>query len=80
MLRADTRWNSTWNMIDSTLRQRERVKAFVSVVDDLNEDALTRQDWEDLEEVIELLAAFKWLTMLGQHRGSGFGSIGSTLL
>jgi hypothetical protein len=66
MLRADndTRWNSTWKMIDSTLRQRERVKAFVSVVDDLNEDALTRQEWQDLEEVIELLAPFKWLTVL----------------
>ena len=81
MLKADndTRWNSTWNMIDSALKQRDRVDAFVAVIPDLVNDALTYHDWEDLEEIMELLAPFKWLTMLGQERGSKLGSVGSIL-
>jgi len=51
----------------------------VSVVEDLEQDALTKRDWEDLKEVMELLALFKWLTMLGQQRGARFGSVGSIL-
>ena len=51
----------------------------MSVVSGLNEDTLTKHEWGDLEEVMELLALFKWLTMLGQQRGALFGSIGSIL-
>jgi len=81
MVRADndTRWNSTWNMIDSLLRQRDRVDAYVSMTPELFADKLSKQDWDDLEEVFELLKPFKMLTMLGQEKNSLYGSIGSIL-
>jgi hypothetical protein len=66
-------------MIDSAMKQRDRVSAFVSVVPELEADKLTNSDWADLEEVMELLEPFKYLTMLGQQRGTLFGSIGSIL-
>ena len=50
MLRADndTRWNSTWNMIESLLQQRERVDAYISMMPELVNDCLSDQDWADL--------------------------------
>ena len=81
MLRADndTRWNSTWNMIESLLGQRERVDAYISIVPDLANDRLSDQDWADLQEVYELLKPFKMLTMIGQEKNTLHGSIGSIL-
>ena len=81
MLRADndTRWNSTWNMIDSMLKQRERVDAYVRMIPELALDKLTERDWEDLKEVFELLKPFKMVTMIGQEKNSLYGSIGSIL-
>ena len=81
MLRADndTRWNSTWNMLESLLRQRERVDAYISMMSELVNDRLSDQDWADLQEVYELLKPFKMLTMIGQEKNSLHGSIGSIL-
>jgi hypothetical protein len=81
MVRADndTRWNSTWNMIDSVLAQRQRIDGYCSLESELAKDRLTPRDWADLEEIMELLEPFKYLTMLGQEKGSDLGSIGTVL-
>ena len=63
-------------MIDSLLRQRDRMDAYVSMVPELLADKLLEQDWDDLKEVFELLKPFKMLTML---KNSLYGSIGSIL-
>src|SRR5436305_9128747 len=81
ILRADndTRWNSTWNMIDSALKQRSRVKAFCMAETGLAKDRLADTDWSDLEEIMELLKPFKYLTMVRQEKGTDLGSIGTVL-
>ena len=81
MVRADndTRWNSTWNMIDSVLAQRQRIDGYCSLEPELAKDRLTSRDWTDLEEIMELLEPFKYLTMLGQEKGSDLGAIGTVL-
>ena len=81
MLRADndTRWNSSWGMVDSALKQQHRVDTFCSLEPGLENDKLTLEDWADLRQLMELLAPFKWLTMLGEERGSLYGSIATTL-
>ncbi len=40
---------------------------------------MSDQDWKDLEEMVTLLEPFKIVTMLGQQKGTTYGSIGSTL-
>jgi len=81
MLRSDndTRWNSTRNMIQSALDQKERVAVFCAMEAGLAKDALTEQDWADLREIMELLEPFHYLTLLGENRGTQFGSIGLIL-
>ena len=81
MLRSDndTRWNSTRNMIQSALDQKERVIEFCAMESGLAKDALTEQDWKDLKEIMELLDPFHYLTLLGEKRGTQFGSVGSIL-
>ena len=63
-------------MIDSLLRQRDRMDAYVSMVPELLADKLLEQDWDDLKEVFELLKPFKMLTTL---KNSLYGSVGSIL-
>ena len=81
MVRADndTRWNSTWNMIESVLAQRQRIDGYCNLEPELAKDRLTARDWKDLEEIMELLEPFKYLTMLGQEKGSDLGAIGTVL-
>ena len=67
MLRADndTRWNSTWEMINSALQQEDQVDAFCNLEKKLVNDKLTKEDWADLKQLMAMLEQFKWLTMLG---------------
>jgi hypothetical protein len=46
---------------------------------ELQDDALTEEDLEDLEEMLKLLKPFKKVTMLGQQKGTTCGSIASAL-
>jgi hypothetical protein len=75
----DTRWNSTYDMIWAAVKQRERIDAFVAKTLKLEEDALSEQDWQDLKDMLALLEPFKEVTMIGQEKGSRYGSIASTL-
>jgi hypothetical protein len=52
-------------MIESLLRQRERVDTYIRMMSELVNDRLSDQDWADLQEVYELLKPFKMLTMIG---------------
>jgi hypothetical protein len=40
---------------------------------------LTEEDWEDLEEMLELLESFKKVTLLRQQKGTICGSVASAL-
>ena len=75
----DTRWNSTRNMIQSALNQKERVIEFCEMESGLAKDALTEQEWADLKKIMELLNPFHYLTLLGEKRSTQFRSIGSIL-
>ena len=81
LLQADnaTRWGSTWNMLHVFLRQRERIEEYVDAVPELKDDQLTESDWKDLKDVLRLLEPFKKLTVLGEERGTLYGSVGSVL-
>ena len=52
---------------------------FCAMETGLAKDTLTEQDWADLREIMELLEPFHYLTLLGENRGTQFGSIGSIL-
>ena len=81
MLRSDndTRWNSVQDMVNSVLNQQTRVDGFCQMEAGLVKDRLTETDWSDLKEIVELLKPFKYLTLIGQEKGSDFGSIGTIL-
>lgn len=79
VLDNDTRWGSTFDMIDSAIKNRERIDAFIAVTPELADDYLSEQDWEDLAAMMELLKPFKLVTMMGQEKGTRFGSIASVL-
>jgi hypothetical protein len=61
MLRADndTRWNSTWEMINSALQQEDQVDAFCNLEKKLVNDKLTKEDWADLKQLMGMLESFK---------------------
>src|SRR5436190_7393986 len=40
---------------------------------------LTETDWDDLREMLTLLEPFKIVTMLGQERGTRYGSVTTIL-
>ena len=75
----DTRGNSTRNMIQSALDQKERVIEFCAMESGLAKDILTEQDWVDLKEIMELFDPFHYLTLLEEKRGIQFGLVGSIL-
>jgi hypothetical protein len=81
LLQADnvTRWGSIWNMLHVFLRQRECVEEYVDMIPELKDDRLTESDWKDLKDVLRLLEPFKKLTVLGEERGTLYGSVGSVL-
>src|SRR5579859_5442969 len=73
----DTRWNSTYAMIESAIRvQRAIDKFIVAAINEsrgtvprgerLEHDQLAPEHWkelEELEELSKLLEPFKWLTI-----------------
>jgi hypothetical protein len=66
-------------MILSAVKNRERLNYYVSCTSELDDDALSAEDWEDLKEMLELLKPFKIVTMLGQQKGTTMGSVASSL-
>ena len=66
-------------MIHCALKQQERIEHFMEMVLELEDDKLTKADWEDLKDLMKLLQPFKKLTVLGEGRGTVYGSIGSIL-
>lgn len=66
-------------MIVSALKNRNRLTTYIAQTPDLTDDRLSEQDWDDLEEMVKLLKPFKQVTMLGQEKGTTYGSIASTL-
>ena len=75
----DTRWSSTYDMIKSALREKDRIQAFIQGTPELAKDMLTETDWDDLREMLTLLEPFKIVTMLGQERGTRYGSVATIL-
>ena len=75
----DTRWSSMHDMIQSAIKNKERLNYYVSHTPELANDALSDEDWEDLEEMLELLKPFKKVTMLGQQKGTTIGSVASSI-
>ena len=75
----DTRWSSMYVMIQSAVKNRGRLTWYMQQTPELQDDALTEEDWEDLEDMLKLLKLFKKVTMLGQQKGTTCGSIASTL-
>ena len=69
MLRTNnnTRWNSTWEMINLALQQEDQVDAFCNLEKKLVNDKLTKEDWADLKQLMAMLEPFKWLIMLGEN-------------
>jgi hypothetical protein len=76
----DTRWNSTYAMIESAIRMQRAIDKFIVAAinesrgtvprgDRLEQDQLAPEDWKELEELAKLLEPFKWLTleMQGTH-------------
>jgi hypothetical protein len=77
----DTRWDSTYAMIESAIPlQRAIDKFIVAAINEsrgtvprserLEQDQLAPEDWKELEELAKLLKPFKWLTMemQGNHQ------------
>ena len=81
MLQADneTRWNTTWNMLHVFQRQKERIEVYVDLVPELTDDKLTEAEWKDIDNILQLLEPFKKLTILGEERGTLYGSVNSIL-
>ena len=75
----DTRWGSTYDMIKSAIKNRERLTIYINQTPELEDDRLSEQDWKDLNEILVMLEPFKLITMLGQEKGTRYGSIASTL-
>jgi len=51
----------------------------MDITPELREDKLTDTDWRDIEDILRLLEPFKMLTILGEERGTLYGSVSSTL-
>jgi hypothetical protein len=58
----DTRWGSTYAMIKSMLRSKERIEAYINSEPKLLLDRLTTEDWSDLKELSQLLECFDKVT------------------
>ena len=79
VLNNETRWGSTYDIIKSAIKNRERLTIYMNQTPDLAEDRLSEQDWEDLSDMMMMLKPFKDVTLMGQKKNSFNGSIVSTL-
>ena len=66
-------------MIDSAIKNKERINEFIAVTPELADNCLSEQDWEDLATMLELLKPFKLVTIMEQEKGTRFSSISSIL-
>ena len=55
----DTHWSSTYDMIQSAVKNRAQLMWYMQQTPELQDDALTEEGWEDLEEMLKLLKPFK---------------------
>jgi hypothetical protein len=62
ILDVRTRWNSTHAMIERALKLREPLDAVIKAYPDLTNYRLTDREWQLLERVLPLLAAFETAT------------------
>src|SRR5436190_23954589 len=60
-------------------RQKERIEVYVDLVPELMDDKLTEAEWKDIDNILQLLEPFKKLTILGEERGTLYGSVNSIL-
>ena len=60
-------------------RQKERIEVYVDLVPELTDDKLTEAEWKDIDNILQLLEPFKKLTILGEERGTLYGSVNSIL-
>ena len=52
----DTRWNSWLDEVTITLKKRKEIMSWTEDNwQELGEDALTRDDWQELEDIKEIL-------------------------
>ena len=65
-----TRWNSTYSMIERAMRLKDPIDLFGarSLDDDMVEDQLSQDDWDQLTRILALLKPFKDLTMRMESR------------
>jgi hypothetical protein len=77
----DTRWNSTFAMIERGLKLQNNVNFFVTTTPDLHADALDAADWTVLKELIQILQPFEKATkaLEGRAENGIHGTIGEVL-
>jgi hypothetical protein len=77
----DTRWNSTFTMIERALRISRSIDFFLSNTDDLDDDVLTTVDWKFLRELYKILQPLEELTkdLEGKAEKGIGGTIGEVL-
>ena len=66
-------------MIESALKQEDRIKMFTNSVNKLADDKLTDLEWRELKEIKKLLSPFEQLTQYAQEKDSPQDSIMSIL-
>jgi len=76
----DTRWGSTWKMVDIFLRHRDQIEVYVNLTKGLEKEKLTDVEWGDLEALKKMLEPFKVASILGQGRNTEHGSITFSLV
>ena len=76
----DTRWGSTWKMVDIFLRHKDQIEMYINLTKGLEKEKLTDTEWGDLESLKKMLEPFKVATILGQGRNIEHGSITFSLV
>lgn len=73
-----TRWNSTYNMIECAMKVKDPIDLFTArnFNDNLAQDQLTRDDWDQLTRILALLKPFHELTLRMESRARD-GNCGS---
>jgi hypothetical protein len=66
-------------MIQSAVWNRAHLSHYITETPELSDDALTAEDWDDLEEMLKLLKPYNKISKLGQEKGTTYGSIASAL-
>jgi hypothetical protein len=82
ILDNSTRWNSTYDSIRRAIQLYTAISMFqIENEQELGDDNLTREDWEELREIAAFLQPFKELTMLLQSHATRaqHGSVWETL-